>query len=88
MNTEQDVITADDQLASDTSVTGTEASDMTSITAAATGAPSRLARPLASLGADYQALQTDLSASWSPSQVSQEAAAVLADARQVSDVCG
>jgi hypothetical protein len=88
VSTQMDVVTADDQVAGDSSITGSEASALADIAAAGTGAPSRLARPLAGLGADYQALQTDLSDSGSPAQVSQDAAAVLSDGRQVDDVCG
>src|SRR5713101_2820224 len=60
VSTQGDVTAAEFAVAADSSITGSEASNLADIAAARAGAGARLAGPLGKLAAGYRALETDL----------------------------
>jgi hypothetical protein len=85
--TRGDVIAADMAVAADTSISGTEASDLAGIAAARAGASSALAAALGRLGADYTALEADTTANAAPASIAQDAQAIAADSGQIGSGC-
>jgi len=76
-----DLVSAGVAAGADSSLTGTEASDLAHIGAAEAGAPARLATPLRQLASDYRALQADLAVAGG-----QNAATVAREAKAVVSV--
>jgi hypothetical protein len=75
--------------AADSSLTGTEASDLAHISAAEAGAPASLAAPLRQLASVYQAPQGGLAVVGGQNAVAvaRDAKAVVSDAGTIASVC-
>lgn len=84
-----DLVSAGVAAAADSSLTGTEASDLAHISAAEAGAPASLAAPLRQLASDDQALQADLAVAGGQDAgtVAQDAKAVGSDAGAINSAC-
>jgi len=80
-------MSADMSVAADSSITGTEASDLARIAAAEAGASKALAVPLQQLSADYQTMQADINGQAAPSTIAQDATAPVGDVSKISNVC-
>jgi hypothetical protein len=84
-----DLVSAGVTASANSSLTGTEASDLAHINAAEAGAPVSLATPLRRLASDYQALQGDLAVAGgqNATTVARDANAVVSDAGTIASVC-
>jgi hypothetical protein len=84
-----DLVSAGVAAAANSSLTGTEASDLAHISAAEAGAPASLAAPLRRLASDYQALQGDLAVvgGQNAATVARDAKAVVSDAGAINSAC-
>lgn len=84
-----DLVSAGVAAAANSSLTGTEASDLAHISAAEAGAPASLATQLRQLASDDQALQGDLAVAGGQDAgtVARDAKAVVSDAGAIASAC-
>ena len=89
VRTRSDFVAADMQVASDSGVTGSAASDLAELSAAAVSAPPSLARELRQVNADYTAFNSaNQAVPADPQTVAQAARYTMTDVTAITTACG